>query len=100
MNDTEEWTPVLTHKRMPHASLCLGDEIRSPKRRVAPQCIQQLIRKRMELQMTQDKADQVCHFPKNTFRNMESHRILPSLRQQQVLQQLFGITIRILTIRA
>ena len=48
-----------------------GTEI--PRKRVQPESIQALIRKRIELSLTQEKADQKCSFPRHTFKTIESN---------------------------
>lgn len=71
------------------------DEVSPPKKRVSPESIQALIRKRMELGLTQEKADHKCSFSRNTFKDLESHRSLPTITQQSVLQKVFGIQLKI-----
>jgi ribosome-binding protein aMBF1 (putative translation factor) len=71
------------------------DEVSPPKKRVSPESIQALIRKRMELGLTQEKADHKCSFSRNTFKDLESHRSLPTTTQQSVLQKVFGIQLKI-----
>ena len=71
------------------------DEISPPKKRVSPESIQALIRKRMELGLTQEKADHKCSFPRNTFKDIESHKSLPTSTQQSVLQRVFGVQVKI-----
>jgi len=70
------------------------DEIAPPKKRLHPESIQSLIRKRLELGLTQDKADQKCAFPRYTFREIESHRLLPSASQHSTIQRQFGIQLK------
>ena len=114
MEDHQDWTPVVLHRRNParerqgggdggeRARLARLEESTdiadAPKKRVAPESIQNLIRKRMELKINQDKADQVCQFPRHTFRDIESHRALPTPKQMSVIQKLLGISIRITTV--
>jgi DNA-binding XRE family transcriptional regulator len=104
IEDHQDWTPVVLHKRREHhgserTSMARLDSVAidtdEPKKRVAPETIQSLIRKRMELCINQDRADQVCQFPRHTFRDIESHRILPTLKQIAVIQKLFGVSVRI-----
>jgi ribosome-binding protein aMBF1 (putative translation factor) len=71
------------------------DEVSPPKKRVSPESIQALIRKRMELGLTQEKADHKCSFSRNTFKDLESHRSLPTTTQQSVLQRVFGVQLKI-----
>ena len=71
------------------------DEVSPPKKRVSPESIQALIRKRMELGLTQEKADHKCSFSRNTFKDLESHRSLPTAIQQSTLQKVFGVQLKI-----
>jgi len=71
------------------------DEVSPPKKRVNPESIQALIRMRLELGLTQEKADQKCSFSRNTFKDIESHRSLPTPAQQSALQRYFGIQMKI-----
>lgn len=70
------------------------DDVAIPKKRLHPESIQSLIRKRLELGLTQDKADQKCAFPRYTFREIESHRLLPNASQHSVIQRQFGIQLK------
>ena len=90
-----EWIPVLSHKR---PSAKRTHDLFSARQRVSPQSIQQLIRARMERLMNQDAADELCHFPRHTIREIECHRILPSVYQMSILQRVFGVTFQILSI--
>jgi hypothetical protein len=69
-----------------------------PKKRIQPESIQQLIRKRIEMKLNQEKADQLCNFPKNTFKDLESNRALPTVKQQSVIQKIFSVQLRVITI--
>ncbi len=69
-----------------------------PKKKINPETLQQLIRKRIEMKLTQDKADAACSFPKHTFRDIESNRLIPSEDQKRRIQLNFGIQIKIDTI--
>jgi len=104
----QDWTTVVLKRRNPKDSkphvdserarlskLEQSDEISAPKKRVSGESIQALIRKRMELGLTQEKADQKCSFPKNTFKDIESHKSLPTQAQQSALQRHFGVQIKI-----
>lgn len=86
------------HERMRLAKLEDQDLADVPKKRVHPESIQQLIRKRIEMKLNQEKADQLCSFPKNTFKDLESNRALPTSKQQTTIQKMFGVQLRILTI--
>ena len=70
------------------------------KKRINPESLQTLIRKRIELKLNQEKADMLCAFPRHTFRDIESNRLIPSEDQKRRIQQQIGIQIRIDTISA
>ena len=104
----QDWTTVVLKRRNPKdskpavdtekirlAKLEQTDDYAPPKKRVSGESIQALIRKRMELGLTQEKADQKCSFPKNTFKDIESHKSLPNSAQQSALQRHFGVQLKI-----
>jgi len=106
--DHQDWTTVVLKRRTPNKSspsndgekirlskLEHTDEITPPKKRVHPESIQALIRKRLELGLTQEKADQKCSFSRNTFKELESHKSLPTPSQQSIIQRQFGIQLKI-----
>jgi hypothetical protein len=68
------------------------------KKRINSESVQSLIRKRIEMKLTQDKADALCAFPKHTFRDIESNRLIPSEEQKRRIQQNFNIQLKIDTI--
>jgi hypothetical protein len=70
------------------------------KKRINPESLQTLIRKRIELKLNQEKADMLCAFPRHTFRDIESNRLMPSEEQKRRIQQQLGIQLRIDTISA
>lgn len=80
------------------AKMDMMDYSEAPKKRIESESIQNLIRKRMELKLNQEKADQLCNFPKYTFKNIESNRILPTSQQQSLIQKHFGVQLKIITI--
>lgn len=65
------------------------------KKRVNSESLQALIRKRIELKFSQEKADNVCAFPRNTFKDIEAHRLIPSEDQKRRIHQNFGIQLKI-----
>lgn len=104
----QDWTTVVLKRRNPKdskpavdsekirlAKLEQTDDYTPPKKRVSGESIQALIRKRMELGLTQEKADQKCSFSKNTFKDIESHKSLPNQAQQSALQRHFGVQLKI-----
>ena len=81
--------------RMAKLDMMDGTEI--PRKRVQPESIQALIRKRIELGLTQEKADQKCSFPRHTFKSIESNHHLPSSAQQSAIQKHFSVQLKVET---
>lgn len=79
------------------AKLDRMDYAEAPKKQVASESLQELIRKRMELKINQDKADQLCHFPRHTIKGIESRRIMPTPAHQSTLQKILGVQLKIIT---
>ncbi len=71
-----------------------------PKKRVNPESLQALIRKRIEMKLSQEKADILCSFPRNIFKDIESNRLIPNEDQKRRIQQNLGIQLKIDTIVA
>lgn len=67
------------------------------KKYVAPESIRELISKRIEMKLTQDKADALCSFPKHTFRDLESNKLVPSEKQKQSISRNFSINLKIIS---
>lgn len=66
-----------------------------PKKRVNSESLQALIRKRIEMKITQEKADITCSFPRNTFKDIESNRLVPNEGQKQCILQNFSVQLKI-----
>ena len=66
-----------------------------PKKRINSESLQTLIRKRIEMKLTQEKADITCAFPRNTFKHIESNRLIPNEDQKRRIQQNFSIQLKI-----
>lgn len=81
------------------AKLDNTDDISKPKKRVNSESIQTLIKKRIEMKLTQDKADALCAFPKHTFRDIEAYRLIPSSQHLSKIQSRLGVQLRIDTIQ-
>lgn len=64
-------------------------------RRVSAISLQALIRKRIELSINQTKADSMCSFPKNTFKDIESNRLIPNNEQCGRIYRCFDIQLEI-----
>lgn len=73
-----------------------GDNVIT-KKTVQPESLQALIRKRIEMKLNQEKADQLCSFPRNTFKELEANRAIPTQEQQSRIQRHFGIQMKIHT---
>lgn len=67
------------------------------KKRINAESLQSLIRKRIELKLSQEKADVTCAFPRNTFKEIEANRLLPNEEQKRRIQQNFNIQLKITT---
>jgi DNA-binding XRE family transcriptional regulator len=67
------------------------------KKSVQPESLQVLIRKRIEMKLNQEKADQLCSFPRHTFKEIEANRAVPTQEQQSRIQRHFGVQIKINT---
>jgi hypothetical protein len=71
-----------------------------PKKRVNPTSLQELIRKRIEMKLNQERADVACSFPRNTFKDIEANRLVPNEEQKRRIQQNFSVQLKIDTITA
>jgi hypothetical protein len=87
------------NERIRLAKLADADEP-GPKKRLNSESIQILIRKRIEMKLTQEKADIKCAFPRNTFRSIEANRTLPTEEQKRRIQLTFGVSLKIDTLDA
>jgi hypothetical protein len=67
----------------------------SNRKRIQSDSLQELIRRRIELKLTQEKADNKCAFPRHTFRDLEGKKVVPTQHQQSSIQKQFGIQLRI-----
>jgi DNA-binding XRE family transcriptional regulator len=85
------------NERVRMAKMDAMDYAEAPKKQITSESLQDLIRKRMELKLNQEKADQLCNFPKHTFKAIESRRVLPSPSQQSLIQKHMGIQLKIVT---
>lgn len=121
--DCQDWTPVVSRRRASkkeqikngHCSIQARDPEKNEKirmaklvdadgprsvKRINPESLQTLIRKRIELKLSQEKADNTCAFPRNTFKEIESNRLIPNEEQKRRIQQNFSIQLKIDTISA
>ena len=119
--DCQDWTPVVARRRLSkreavargQSAIVARDsekgertrlakleeaDVPPPKKRISPESLQALIRKRIEMNLTQEKADGLCSFPRNTFKEFEANRAVPNEQQKQRIHQNFGIAIKVVTI--
>jgi len=68
-----------------------------PKKCVSSESLQALIRKRIEMLLNQEKADQLCAFPVNTFKKIESKQLVPTQHIQTVIQKKLNVQLKIET---
>jgi hypothetical protein len=78
----QDWTTVRREKNRSN-DFC--------KKFIHTDSLQALIRKRIEMKLTQEKADILCVFPRNTFKNIESRRIIPSEEQKHIILEKFSV---------
>lgn len=100
----QQWEPVILRKTIvqPHTKSVhvptekdLADGV--TKKTVHTESLQALQMARATLKMTQKQADTLCSFPANTFRDIESKRYVPNEKQQNVLQRIMGVQLKVIT---
>ena len=95
MTTSSDWT-LVTLKKRPLFKETLSTIIAAspfPKKRVTPESLQALIRTRLHHGLTQQEADHLCSFPRNTFNKIESHLMVPSGEQQSHIQRHLGVSL-------
>lgn len=112
MIHSQDWTTVVLKKRTfkkevgvkeaehnerTHVARLESEHNMVAKKIVQPESLQALIRKRIEMKLNQERADQLCSFPRNTFKEIEANRAVPTQEQQSRIQRHFGIQIKIHT---
>ena len=88
---SSDWT-LVTLKKRPLFKETLSS-VALPKKRVTPESLQALIRTRLHQGLTQQDADHLCSFPRNTFNKIESHLMVPSGEQQSHSQRHLGVSL-------
>ena len=106
--DHQDWNTVVLKRHKPsHPTSSVQSSYRKleedntlpvNRKRLDADSLQSLIRKRIDLKLTQEKADQVCNFPKHTFKEIESYRALPTSTQQSAIQRHFGVQLKVNTV--
>ena len=94
-SDVNTCNPV-NHEKIRMSKLANAD-IPGPKKSINSISIQALIRSRLEMKLTQEKADNLCAFPRNTFKNIESKTAIPTEEQKRRIQQHFNIYLKTIT---
>ncbi len=113
----QDWTPVVIKRKLTkkeqtvngnttiaHKDSDKGERLRLSKlendnesslkqKRVSTTSIQQLIKKRIEMKLNQDGADNLCCFPKHTFKDIECGKYIPSPSQRQKINREFNIVL-------
>jgi len=98
----QDWKPVVLTKSKPvkvvhHQKAESADgDINIVKKQVQAESLQMLCKRRTELSLKQKQADTKCAFPVNTFRDIENRTAIPSEKQQNVIQRVFGVQLKIL----
>lgn len=118
--DCQDWTTVVVKRRIPKKEAIArgmattvardshrsdrvrlakldSDEVVVPKKRITAISLQDLIRARIALGVTQDRADGACSFPKHTFKELEANRLIPTEDQKNRIQHVFGVMLKIET---
>ena len=96
-NISTEARDIDRNERSRLAKIADTDYTEAPKKHVTSESLQDLIRKRMELKLSQEKADQLCNFQRYTMKAIESRRVLPTPSQQSAIQKHFNVQLKIVT---
>jgi len=65
------------------------------KKHLSVESRQEMIKKRVELGLTQIKLNQQCSFPINTIRDFENGSVVPTGAQLNVLSRILGIRMKL-----
>ena len=104
----QQWEPVVLTKssltkplqRRGESKNVDGDgEFHVVKKQVEVESLQALSKRRSELKLTQKDADTKCAFPTNTFRDIENKTSVPTEKQQNVIQRVMGVQLKILNFK-
>ena len=102
----QNWDPVILRKSNPNAVPHKAplDFEKKPdnddvikKKIVSAESVQELVKRRSELGLTQKEADTKCNFPVNTFRDIEGKRLVPNEKQQNILQRIMNVQLKVIT---
>ena len=101
--DFQQWEPVVLTKSSLTKPLQRRGESKNVddgdfhvvKKQVEVESLQALCKRRSELKLTQKDADTKCAFPVNTFRDIENKTSVPTEKQQNVIQRVMGVQLKI-----
>lgn len=98
--DHQQWDNVVLRKNAITAPVSRPaakklDEDVVVKKVIQQESIQELVTKRAERKLTQKQADAACAFPANTFRDIEAKQHIPTEKQQNVIQRILGVQLKI-----
>ena len=62
---------------------------------LAPESRQELVKRRLELKMTQQQLDQQCAVPPHTVRDLESNKRAPSSKELQTLNRVLKVGLKL-----
>ena len=99
----QQWDPTVLRKsdvttpiqRQNAVNKLDGNDVVPVKKTIQQESIKELVAKRAERKLTQKQADAACAFPANTFRDIEAKHHVPTEKQQNVIQRILGVQLRI-----
>jgi len=103
----QQWEPVILTKSSLTKPVQIHVESKNAdgdfhivKKQVEVESLQALCKRRSELKLTQKDADTKCEFPTNTFRDIENKTSVPTEKQQNVIQRVIGVQLKIKNFKA
>ena len=103
----QDWEPVILTKNKNKnenekkynnnklSKLDANNDMSGVKKQLDSESVKELVSKRLEMKLTQEKADNLCAFSRNTFKDLESKKSLPTQSQQSVIQKKLGVQLKI-----
>lgn len=70
-----------------------SEQYNSENKYLQPESLQALIRMRIAMTLNQQKADELCGFQSNTFKDIECNRCLPTEKQRLIIQSVLGVNL-------
>ena len=105
--DNTDWISVTKRRRTIKKELSNNDnkecsldkqELPISKLKIKPESLQNIIRKRIQMKVNQDRADILCGFPRNTFKNIESNRLIPNNSQKLRIENILNVIVEIVSL--